>query len=63
MVIDIKSEVLFQFLVDPLGLTICLWVISCGWVVLYTQGFEEICRKFGLKLSASIMDDLIRSSM
>ena len=63
MVIDIKSEVLFQFLVDPLGLTICLWVISCGWVVLYTQGFEEIYHKFGLKLSSSVMDNLVRGSM
>ena len=50
VVIDIKPEVLFQLLVDPFGLTICLWVVSRGWVVLNTQVLAEADCKLGLEL-------------
>jgi hypothetical protein len=41
LIIDVYSEILFQYLVDPFGLTIGLGVIGCGEVAFDPEEFAE----------------------
>ena len=57
VVIDVKSQVLFQLLVHPFCLAIGLWMIGSGGVILDAHQFVEVDGKLGLKLRSSVMDD------
>ena len=50
VMIDVESQVLFQLLVHPLCLPICLQVVGCGRVVLNPQELVKADRKLGLEL-------------
>ena len=63
VVVDVESQILFQFLVRPLCLAISLWVVGCGGIVLDAQEPVEADRKLGLELWAPVMDDLLGDSM
>ena len=58
--VDAEPQVLlFQFLVHPLSLPICLWVAGCGRNVLNAQELVEADCKLGLELWAPVVDYLL----
>ena len=63
VVIDVHPEVLFQFLVDPFGLTVSLRMVGHGRIVLGPQSVIEFLGKLRLELRPSVMDNLFRYSM
>ena len=63
VVVDVEPQILLQFLVHPLCLTVSLWVVGCGGVVLDAQEPVKADCKLGLELWAPVMDDLLRDSM
>ena len=61
--IEKEAEVLFQFLVDPLCLPICLRVVCCGGCNADSQQAVELMSKFSDKLNPSIQNHHPRQSM
>ena len=57
VVVDVEAQVLLQFLVHPFCLSIDLWVVGSGGVILNTHQPVEVDGKLGLKLRSSVMDD------
>ena len=58
MVVDVDPQVLFNFLIDPFSLSVCLRVIGRGEVYFNVQEPVQVLHEMGVKLRASIMDDL-----
>ena len=54
--VDVKAQVLFQFLVHPFRLAVSLWVISHGGVIFDTHQPIEIDCEFSLELGPSIVN-------
>ena len=63
MIVDEHTEVLFNFLIDTLRLPVCLGMIGCGWVGFDGKESIEFFHEARLKLSASVMDELLRYTM
>jgi hypothetical protein len=62
-VVDEKTKVLFNFLVNAFSLTISLGVVRCRGVASYANKFVERLHEFGDELSAAITDDLFGKSV
>ena len=63
MVVDINPQVLFYFLIDPFGLSIGLWVIGRREVPFNVQQLVQVLHEMGVKLGASVVDNLCRNAM
>ena len=57
-VVTIDSEVLFESLVRPLGLTISFWVITRGEVQGHSECFSERAEEVGDELRTSVGGDM-----
>ena len=58
-----KSQELLDFLIDPLCLTISLWVVSGGCHDPDFQQLDEAAHKIRHKLGPSVANDLLRESV
>ena len=58
-----KTEILFQFLVDPFRLSISLRVVGCGGCQINSKKPVEFLGEFRYKLGTSIRDDFLRETM
>ena len=57
VVVDVKAQVLLQFLVLPFCMAIALWMVGSGGVVFNAHQFVEVDGKLGLKLRSLVMDN------
>ena len=62
LVVHIEPEILFEALVSPFRLPICLWVECCGHVLFDPEHLTEISCKFSREAQIPITDDIPRES-
>ena len=53
-------KVLFEGLVSPLALSVCLWVVSHADVLFDSQELAEFVCEVAHELGVSVQDDLLR---
>jgi len=63
LVVAVGTEVLLEGLIDPLGLSIPLRVISQGEVEFHTEGSSETAEEMGDKLRAAVRGNMSRYSV
>ena len=61
--VDVNPEVSSDFLIYPLCLSICLWVIGGGWISFDSQHLIEGLGEFGHELGSPITDDIFWHSI
>ncbi len=63
LMVDEDTEVLLHFLVNPFGLSVCLWVEGGGCVRCNVEHSIELFHELGDELRAVVGDDYLRHSM
>jgi len=63
LVVAVGAEVLLEGLIDPLGLSISLGIISQGKVELHAEGSSEAAEEMGNELRAVVRGNMSRYSV
>jgi len=63
LVVAVGAEVLLKGLVDPLGLSVSLGMISRGEMEFHTEGSSKAAEEVGNELQAAVRGNMSRYSM